>query len=119
MVTDPAGVNFSALLSRFSTTCFTFCRSLLSGRRPRGIFADDASVERLMIGSSSDITSLTSSGTSKVDRFSGIRPASMRVMSRMSLISASRWREFESMRVRLLRCWSEIAPVTPLSSMCV
>ena len=57
-----------------------------------------------MIGSSSDITSLTSSGTSNVDRFSGIRPASMRVMSRMSLISASRCREFESMRVRLLRC---------------
>ena len=60
--------------------------------------------ERLMIGSSSDITSSTSSGISNVVRFSGIRPASIRVMSRMSLMSASRWREFESIRVRLLRC---------------
>ena len=29
MVTDPAGVNFSALLSRFSTICLTFWRSLV------------------------------------------------------------------------------------------
>ena len=51
-----------------------------------------------------DITSVTSSGTSNDDRVSGIRPASIRVMSRMSLINASRCCELESMRVRLLRC---------------
>ena len=49
----------------------------------------------------------------------GIRPASMRVMSRMSLMSARRCRELESMRIRLLRCGSVTAPVTPCSSMWV
>ena len=34
-VTDPPGVNFSALLSRFRTICFTFWRSLLIGGSDR------------------------------------------------------------------------------------
>jgi hypothetical protein len=69
-----------------------------------------ARFDRLMIGSSSDITSSISSETPKAVSVSGIRPASMRVMSRMSLMSASRWREFESIRDRLLRCGSVIGP---------
>ena len=63
-----------------------------------------------MIGSSSACTSSNSSPMPNVVAFSGIRPASIRVMSRMSLISASRWRAFESMRDRLLRCGSVTWP---------
>ena len=119
IVTEPCGVNFSALLSRFSTICFTFCRSLLSGGSSRRHLRSDGQLraldDRLELGHHL----VTRSGTRNVDRLSGIRPASIRVMSRMSLMSASRCRELESIRVRLLRCGSDTAPVTPLSSMCV
>jgi hypothetical protein len=119
IVTEPRGVNFSALLSRFSTTCFTFWRSLLSGGSLPRIRVVTVRFERLMIGSSSDMTSFSRSGMRNVERLSGILPASIRVMSRMSLISASRCREFESIRVRLLRCGSDTDPVTPFRSMWV
>ena len=51
-----------------------------------------------MIGSSSAITSPTRSGILNVESCSGIRPASMREMSRISLMIVSRWRPFDSMR---------------------
>ena len=57
-----------------------------------------------MIGSTSAITSPISSGTVKSDACSGILPASMREMSRMSLMSASRCVAFESTRPRLRFC---------------
>ena len=52
----------------------------------------------MMIGSSSAFTSPTRSGTLNVEICSGIRPASMREMSRISLMIVSRWRPFDSMR---------------------
>ena len=55
----PAGVNFSALLSRLSTICLTFWRSLVNGgQRHAACRHGTVSFERRMIGSSSDITSL-------------------------------------------------------------
>jgi hypothetical protein len=51
-----------------------------------------------MTGSSSANTSRTSSPTSNSLICTGMRPASMRVMSRISLMIVSRWRPFESMR---------------------
>ena len=54
-----------------------------------------------MIGSSSAFTSSTSSAILNVDSCSGIRPASMREMSRISLMIVSRWRPFDSMRAEL------------------
>ena len=49
----------------------------------------------------------------------GIRPASIREMSRMSLMSASRWRLFESTRAKLRRCVGASSPYVPCSSMFV
>ena len=119
MMTEPDGVNFNALLRRFSRICLIFCRSERTGGSRVPIWDSTLMFERRMIGSSSDITSSMRSGTPNFVMFSGMRPASMRVMSRMSLISASRCRAFESIRERLLRCGSVTCPVTLCSSMCV
>ena len=96
--------------------CLTFCRSLEIGGRSRGSCSVTASFERMMIGSSSDLTSLIRSGILKVESCSGIRPASMREMSRISLMIASRWRPFDSIRPSWRLTGGSHSPATPCSS---
>ena len=115
-VTVPAGVNFTALLTRFTTICLTFARSLDTGGRSPSIFVATVRRDRATRGSSSASTSRTSSARSIDSIVSGMRPASMREMSRMSLMRASRCCAFESTRERLRSCFSWSGPATPSSS---
>ena len=115
-VTEPDGVNFTALLTRFTITCFTFARSLFTWGTPSAMAALTTSRVRAIRGSSSASTSWTRAATSIDSIVSGIRPASMREMSRMSLMSASRCCAFESTRPRLRCCLSLRGPETPSSS---
>ena len=116
MVTRPSCVNFSALLSKFKRICFTFCRSLEIDLRSRGRSVVTVSFDRKMIGSSSERTSATSSGILKLEICSGIRPASMREMSRISLMIVSRCRPFDSIRLNWRFTDASRSPPTPCSS---
>ena len=72
-----------------------------------------------LTGSSSVITSGTSSLRLNSLICIGILPASMRVMSRISLMIVSRCRPLESIRVSCRRMLAGRSPATPCSSMCV
>ena len=117
MVMLPFCVNLSALLSRLTRICFTFCRSVRSVGRSDGSLQMTCRPDFAMIGSSSVVTSRTRSGRLNATTWIGMRPASMRVMSRISLISVSRWRAFASMRERFRRCGALSSPDTPCSVM--
>ena len=101
------------------TICLIFWRSVLSSGTSPARWLVTASWEREMIGSTSASTSATRSLRSNCVRVSGILPASMREMSRMSLMMASRWCALLSTRSRLRRWCGVSSPVTPLSSMLV
>ena len=118
-LTQPCGVNLRALVSRLMTICLTFCRSLRTSGSASPSSWVTASFERAIRGSTSASTSPITSGMTKSTSVSGILPASMRLMSRMSLMIDSRWCELESIRSRLRRCCPLSSPETPLSSMLV
>ena len=101
IVTEPFGVNFRALLRRFSTICLTFCRSLRIGPTLGDTWLLTVSFARAMMGSISATTSAMSSGSVKRVSWSGMRPASIRVRSRISLMIPTRCRPFELIRSRL------------------
>ena len=57
----PFGVNFRALLSRFTTICFTFCRSLRIAGTSDATFVSTFRPDFAMIGSSSEQTFISRS----------------------------------------------------------
>ena len=117
IVTEPSRVNFSALLRRLSTTCFTFWRSLKRGPRSGDTWLVTLSFERAMIGSISASTSSTSCLRMKVEIWSGIRPASIRDRSRISLMMPTRCRPFDAIRSRAFRWLGVRSPEMPCSRM--
>ena len=99
-VTEPRGVNFSPLVRRLRRICLTFCRSLRMTGNRSGTVAVTVRCDLAMRGSTSLMISSISSFSLIGESRSGILPASMREMSRMSLMSVSRCRAFASTRPR-------------------
>ena len=117
--TSPCGVNLMPLVKRLRTICFTFCRSERTSGAPCWRSVSTCSFAFWISGSTSDSSSPISAGSSNSSTWSGILPASMRLMSRMSLMMESRWRELESTRSSLFFCGGVSSPETPCKSMLV
>src|SRR5262245_3226748 len=83
-VTEPRRVNLSAFVSRFRRTCLTFCRSLRRSGKPSGTLAVTSRFDVTMRGSTSLMISSISSFILIAEVRTGILPASMREMSRIS-----------------------------------
>src|SRR5688572_4626835 len=115
----PWCVNFSALLSRFTTICLTFWRSLKTSGTSDERCGVTVSFERAITASSSAITSGTNSFRLNSLSCIGILPASIRVMSRISLMIVSRCLPFESIRCSCRLTAGSRSPATPWSSMWV
>ena len=120
IVTEPSGVNLSALLSRFSTICFTFWRSLRSDGTRRAASSTTARFERLMIGSSSDMHLVDQLGDAE-RRHVQRHPARLDagdvedVVDERQQVPRVRVDARQALALRI----ASPAPVTPFSSMCV
>ena len=86
-LTEPSGVNLSALVSRLSTICFTFCRSVRDRRQlRRQLRCHRQPACRRSAAPPRPSPRRSAPAARTRSRCSGILPASMRVMSRMSLM---------------------------------
>ena len=104
----PSGVNLTALLSRFSTTCLSLSSSAqitpTSGATASEIVIPCRAARSRTIASAYS----SSSGSDSALGSSSIRPASTFERSRISLISSSRWRP-ESRMSRTYSSWRSLS----------